>query len=191
MVNEACSTTRRPPISTDTAWTWSTHLGWQPALQSATRVPDDLYHAVVEHLLRSKLAASDRWIVVGPIACACAVAAGAVYLAGHDPLSPAGSVLPCPLYVSTGLYCPGCGLTRAAYALLHGQVGRAFGYNLFFPLFFGALMIGWWAWMRSALGLRPLQWLARLPTSVPVVAGGILLGFAVLRNLTPFSALAP
>ena len=146
---------------------------------------------VVEHLLRSKAAASSRWAVVAPLACACAGAAGAVYLAGHDPLTPGGSVLPCPMYVSTGLYCPGCGLTRAAYALLHGQIGRAFGYNLFFPLFFGALILGWWVWMRSAMGLRPVRWLAGLPTKLPVAIGVILLSFAVLRNLTPFNALAP
>ena len=30
----------------------------------------------------------------------------------------------------TGLYCPGCGGTRCAYALLHGDLAQAAAYNL-------------------------------------------------------------
>ncbi len=33
-----------------------------------------------------------------------------------------GRLMFCPLYAFTGIYCPGCGGTRAALALLHGDV---------------------------------------------------------------------
>ena len=33
---------------------------------------------------------------------------------------------PCILYSVTGLYCPGCGGTRAIFALLHGQILTSF-----------------------------------------------------------------
>ena len=36
---------------------------------------------------------------------------------------------PCAFRTVTGLACPGCGLTRAAHALLHGEVAQAFSLN--------------------------------------------------------------
>lgn len=36
---------------------------------------------------------------------------------------------PCAFRVVTGLACPGCGLTRAAHAMLHGDVAGAFSLN--------------------------------------------------------------
>mgnify|MGYP005840975147 CR=1 FL=1 len=42
----------------------------------------------------------------------------------------------CSFYSLTGLYCPGCGTTRAVHHLLHGDVLTAFIYN---PLVMGLL----------------------------------------------------
>lgn len=36
---------------------------------------------------------------------------------------------PCPFHQSTGLACPGCGMTRATYALLHGKLADALRLN--------------------------------------------------------------
>jgi hypothetical protein len=38
----------------------------------------------------------------------------------------------CPFHLLTGLYCPGCGATRATYYLVRGQLTTAFHYQ---PLF--------------------------------------------------------
>ena len=38
----------------------------------------------------------------------------------------------CPLFVLTGIYCPGCGALWAGHALLHGHLDAAFGYNALF-----------------------------------------------------------
>ena len=35
----------------------------------------------------------------------------------------------CPLYVTTGYKCPGCGSQRAIHALLHGDIGAAWHHN--------------------------------------------------------------
>ena len=37
--------------------------------------------------------------------------------------------IPCLFHMITGLYCPGCGGTRAALALLRGQVVKSLLYN--------------------------------------------------------------
>jgi hypothetical protein len=72
-------------------------------------------------------AASPRWqIALG--ACACA-AAGA-YMYAVDPSS--GLYPSCLFYRTTGLYCAGCGATRACHALLHGRVLEALHDNLLF-----------------------------------------------------------
>ena len=51
-----------------------------------------------------------------------ALAAG---LAGYWFVLPHKYWLPCPIKAVTGLYCPGCGSTRAIFALLHGNVPLA------------------------------------------------------------------
>ena len=42
-------------------------------------------------------------------------------------------VPPCPLHAYTGYYCPGCGGTRATFALLHGHLIRSFVLHPFVP----------------------------------------------------------
>src|SRR3984957_16405231 len=77
---------------------------------------------------REPLAANPRaQIVLG--ACACAGASLFVY--SVDPSRHA--VYPqCLLYNATGIYCAGCGATRAVYALLHGRVLDALHDNALF-----------------------------------------------------------
>ena len=41
--------------------------------------------------------------------------------------------IPCLLRTFTGYYCPGCGGTRAVYALLHLQLWRSFCYHPMVP----------------------------------------------------------
>lgn len=43
------------------------------------------------------------------------------------------SPLPCTLYTVAGLYCPGCGGTRAVNFLLHGQLYQSFVYHPVVP----------------------------------------------------------
>ncbi len=138
------------------------------------------------------ITARPQWsLLAGPVACGCVLAGAAVYIAMHDPTA-GGTFLPaCPLHELTGLWCPGCGLTRATNAILRGHVGAAFGYNILFPFFLGAIVLGWLAWLRSAMGRAPSRWITRLTPLSGGVVFAVLLVFGVLRNLTPFAALAP
>lgn len=116
---------------------------------------------------------------------AAALAAGVV-LVLVNPFA-AGSILPpCPFHEITGLYCPGCGTTRALHALLHGSFPLALSMN---PLAVVAIVL-----MPVLLwnGLNPgRMWMSRLSDARIWLV--LVVAFAVLRNLPwePFVRLAP
>jgi hypothetical protein len=97
---------------------------------------------------------------------------------------------PCPLHALTGLYCPGCGSTRALHALLHGDVVQALAMN---PLLVCALPV------LAAMALNAAGWRPRGSEAIwralakPKPWLWLLLGYALLRNLPwpPFAWLAP
>ena len=98
----------------------------------------------------------------------------------------------CPLYVMTGIYCPGCGALRAGHALLHGHVLTALDYNLLF-----VVALPFLAYALAAQGVQAVTG-RRLPTYQ--LSGGqtkailwVLLLFMLFRNLPvyPLSVLAP
>ena len=89
---------------------------------------------------------------------------------------------PCPLHQYTGLWCPGCGTTRAMHQLLHGNVTAAFRFN---PLAISLLpVIGYLAVRREEQAMKPV-WIWTLL--------GVVVAFGVLRNIPayPFTLLAP
>ena len=93
----------------------------------------------------------------------------------------------------TGLWCPGCGLTRGFHQLFTGHPISALQYNIFVPLVLLAAVAGWWSWLRVSWGRSrvPLPpWALR---SIALYMPLALIVYGVLRNIpaTPFSSLAP
>ena len=130
---------------------------------------------------------------LAPIAAGGAIGAAGVYVALADPAR-AGSRFPiCSFHQLTGLWCPGCGLTRGMHELLTGNVVGALGLNLFVPIVVVAIVGGWWIWLRRSLGHPSPQWLAAIPRWLPQVAVALVVAYGVLRNVpvAPFTALAP
>ena len=123
---------------------------------------------------RQDLITLGLFLVLGAAAC--------VILLVAPPGSPHSKWLPkCMFYQWTGLYCPGCGATRALSALLHGDILASLHNNiLLIPG--GALLI--------VLIVKPEVSLKR-PVAVAIVA--TVIGFTILRNLpfAPFTCLAP
>jgi hypothetical protein len=95
----------------------------------------------------------------------------------------------CLFHSLTGLNCPGCGSTRALYALLHGDFRLALKDNALFVLTFAALILS---------GVRCLwqKTTGRATTfNVPAKFLWLFLAtafvFAVIRNLPGFDWLSP
>ncbi len=62
----------------------------------------------------------------------------------------------CPFARATGHACPGCGMTRALSALLHGRVPDAWSYHPLAGLFLVELAVAWAWWVGVRAGrLRP------------------------------------
>ena len=130
---------------------------------------------------------ASRWALP---ALALAGAAAVAVLWRVDPNQP-GSLLPgCPMHALTGLYCPGCGATRALHALVHGDLGQAMAMNPLFTLalpFLVLLLLDAFRTLPAPLAAFTHRFSDARPWAV------LVLGFAVLRNLPwpPFNLLAP
>lgn len=111
-----------------------------------------------------------------------AVAAAFAYVGTVDPNEP-GHYPACPLFRYTGLYCPGCGGLRSAYAVVHGDLGTALGANAVAVLGYLVFAAVWTVWVVRAARGRPPR-IDPGPTLL-WASGVLLLVFTVVRNL-PF-----
>jgi hypothetical protein len=126
----------------------------------------------------------------GPLVTAGII--GGLTLALHlrDPHS-SGSWGECPWLALTGRFCPGCGGLRAVNDLTNGDLVGAASSNLLFIVMVPVLVLWWLRWTRRAWtgeepphGSRhPGWWIAAFTV--------VMLAFAVLRNLSLGSWLAP
>lgn len=123
-----------------------------------------------------------RW--VAPAAVGVAAVAGTAVVGMLDP-EVRGHLTPgCPFRTVTGLDCPGCGGTRALYALTQGDIGLAVQHNVVTVVALPLLVLAWAVWFAYRLG-----WRDRPVVVSPSVAYGILttfVAFFVLRNLPWF-----
>lgn len=111
---------------------------------------------------------------------AVGVAGGAAYLGFIQLWNPtAPHFFTCPIHAATGLWCPGCGSTRAMYALTHGRALDALHNNVLVP--FALVILVYCAlWSGSRIPARWIQYGAAL-----------VMVFALARNLAPFGFLTP
>jgi hypothetical protein len=95
----------------------------------------------------------------------------------------------CQFHLVTGLYCPGCGATRASYQLLHGNFLAALHDNALFVASLVALAVrGVW-FLNRRLRHQPVRFF--IPPVALWVFMVVALVFVVVRNLPAFSFLAP
>lgn len=93
-----------------------------------------------------------------------------------------GFGLPCVWYTTTGFQCAGCGMTRAAAALINLDFKTAFAYNAAWPLYVGYVL-----WVVPAITIpyvkkgTPLQFPKPMWINYTIL-GGIFV-FGIVRNL--------
>jgi hypothetical protein len=126
--------------------------------------------------------------LAAPAAALAGVAAAFAYVGSVDPNVP-GHYPVCPLYRFTGLYCPGCGGLRSAYAVVHGHFGTALGDNALAVAGYAAFVVFWLVWVSRAVRGRPL--VLRIRPAHWWVLGTVVLAFTVVRNLPLGAVLAP
>jgi hypothetical protein len=99
----------------------------------------------------------------------------------------------CPLFVITGIYCPGCGALRAMHALLHGRIVTALDYNALFVVALPFLLYAISAQVSQALAGRPVLPTRQLTGRQARAIFWVFMIFTLLRNLPiyPFNVLAP
>lgn len=102
--------------------------------------------------------------------------------------------LPCILYITTGLYCPTCGATRAIIHLMHGNISDALRCNMFVTIIALPTAI---FYVRFVIGLildKPrLYNLSTKGIYIIVIIAATMLMFGILRNIptTPFVWMNP
>lgn len=118
------------------------------------------------------------------------VGAGVVgTVARLDPATRSALSPGCPWRTLTGLDCPGCGGTRALYALTRGDVALAVDHNVLVVALLPVLVAVWMLWFARRIG-QGRDARAPLPPAVASMGFAITVTvFWVVRNLpwAPFT----
>lgn len=99
--------------------------------------------------------------------------------------------IPCIIHEITGLFCPGCGITRAIFALLELDIKKAIKYNILIIVIFPFILIYIinyaYIWINdlkkdaSKIFPKPLWYILLIITII----------FGIIRNINYFSWLQP
>ncbi|GIF50049.1 uncharacterized protein DUF2752 [Asanoa ferruginea] len=126
---------------------------------------------------------------LAPLAVLGCIGGAVGYTLITNPTDSAADAPPtCILKLTTGLDCPGCGGTRAAWYLLHGDVAAAARHHLLFVFAVPFVLYLYVAWAaQRAFGWKIPQ--LRIPPIAIALFMGAWLAFSVLRNLpwAPFN----
>jgi hypothetical protein len=126
-----------------------------------------------------------RWVLL--LLAAAALALGATVYFFNPATHPFYPI--CQFHRLTGLNCPGCGMTRATHALLHGELAAALRQNALLVTVAGLFLLrGAWMGFNRLRG-KPNGEFFPVKYLWPLLAAAV--GFAVLRNLPACAFLAP
>ena len=92
--------------------------------------------------------------------------------------------IPCIFYELTGLYCPGCGITRAFLSLLKLNIYQAFRYNMLVIILLPLLVV-------CLIYKVILKGNKKIPNTVWIFLLIITICFGIFRNIPCLSFLAP
>ena len=94
-------------------------------------------------------------------------------------------LIPCVFYELTGLYCPGCGITRCLIAIIKLEFVQAFRYNMLafilLPLFIFIAIKKYYCWILN-------KQCSLFSNRFYIVLAIITVLFGILRNIFPIFA---
>ncbi|WP_419563409.1 DUF2752 domain-containing protein [Ruminococcus sp.] len=94
---------------------------------------------------------------------------------------------PCYIHHFTGLYCPGCGATRAVYALVNGDILLSLRQNAFLAVGIVIVLILYIQFVLRAFG-KKINTFINTQGFIWIMFA-LLIVYTILRNIFP--ALAP
>lgn len=86
----------------------------------------------------------------------------------------------CVFHRLTGLDCPGCGAQRMAYALLHGDIDAAWGYNPFLMLLLP--LIVFMIWLEFNRKKKPALYACFYSTAMIYTLSVLIITWFIVRN---------
>lgn len=98
-----------------------------------------------------------------------------------------GIAIPCVFNKITGLYCPGCGITRMTLSILKGDIYQAFRYN---PIIFIDVPIICISLIFEKC-FKNIKYVKKITNVIFIILLIITIIFGVLRNIPQLSFLAP
>ena len=102
-----------------------------------------------------------------------------------------GFGIPCIFHETLNVYCPGCGLSRMFFSIFELNFYQAFRYN---PMWFCSLpflsIVGI-DLLLAYLYKRETKFTKKIPMAVWIVVMALFITFGVIRNIEPFTYLAP
>lgn len=99
--------------------------------------------------------------------------------------------IPCIIHEITGLYCPGCGITRCLFALVQGEFHKAFMYNQLIVLLLPILAIYYTLNTYYYITGKDNIMIKKIPNYVYIILLIIVISFGIIRNIPYFSFLRP
>lgn len=99
-----------------------------------------------------------------------------------------GSFIPCFFHKLTGLYCPGCGITRMIISILHFDLYQAFRFN---PLIFILVICAIFYQIVKLITFKLSTKEIHLNNYIYIGLLFITIIFGIARNIPFFSNLAP
>lgn len=100
-------------------------------------------------------------------------------------------VIPCIFYSITGLYCPGCGITRMIFSLIKFDFYQAFRYNPLMFVFSPFILIVFIDFIIKWLIGRNDHLYLKISNKMWIILLVITLLFGVIRNIPFFDYLIP
>lgn len=90
--------------------------------------------------------------------------------------------MPCLFHQLTGLYCPGCGGTRAVKYLLHGQLLKSFQYHPLVLYALAVVILESGSWLAAKIRKKPQLYVGRETVFLYIALALVLVNW-VVKNI--------